>query len=158
MRCLSWQKFAVLLLALAMPGCCGRALADQLIFPATSLERGKPVRVVYHLDKPATGNGVLAVSWTDTYGRVVDRRALRFALVRGTQIAFQLDLRRARALENELRVHLSFDGKDAAGGRDHRETDAHASFLAHPVDRDWSDYQIIMIIGQATLMVLWLTQ
>lgn len=144
MRCLSWQKFAVLLLALAMPGCCGRALADQLIFPATSLERGKPVRVVYHLDKPATGNGVLAVSWTDTYGRVVDRRALRFALVRGTQIAFQLDLRRARALENELRVHLSFDGKDAAGGRDHRETDAHASFLAHPVDRDWSDYQIIM--------------
>lgn len=62
----------------------------------------------------------------------------------GSEIGFDLDLRRAVAMRNNLAVHFSFVGVDKKGVADRREEDATLSFIARPRDRAWWDYQVIM--------------
>ena len=60
-----------------------------------------------------------------------------------SEIGFTLDLRRAAAIDNELRAQFSFEGVDKKGGPDKREEDAKIRFIAKP-DRNWWDYIILM--------------
>jgi hypothetical protein len=116
----------------------------EIILPSPALERAAPVRVVYRSGSLATGKGILSIKWTDIYGRIVEDRKIPFELIDESEVGFQLDLRRAVAMRNELRVHFSFEGVNKRGTRDQREEDAQISFLARPPERTWWDYAFIM--------------
>jgi len=116
----------------------------EIILPSQALERDAPVQVVYRTGSLATGKGLLSIKWTDVYGRIVEDRKIPFELIDESEVGFQLDLRRAVAMRNELSVHCSFEGVNKRGTRDHREEDAHISFIARPPDRTWWDYAFIM--------------
>ena len=116
----------------------------EIILPSQALERDALVRVVYRTGSLATGKGELSIKWTDIYGRIVEDRKIPFELIDESEVGFQLDLRRAVAMRNELSVHFSFEGVNKRGARDHREEDAQISFLARPPDRTWWDYAFIM--------------
>ena len=118
----------------------GAASADEIVLPAGILERGKSADVVYRVDPPATGRGTLSIAWTDSAGRVVDRRRLPIALDGSSDIRFSLDLARAVAMGNRLHAQLSLE----SGGPDRRDREADASFVVSPPDDPWSDYQIVM--------------
>ncbi len=111
-------------------------MADRLALPA-SVERNRPITVLYQFAKPTTGHGVLEVEWTDADGREVEHRRIRVRLARASEVAFRLDLRRAVAGENRVVARLRLDGE---GPR--RETSA--IFAAASPDDPWRDYQIIM--------------
>lgn len=136
------MKRAMLLLVLAITG-SAPTLADEIIFPPRTLERSGMIEAIYRLDRPATGQGTLAVEWTDAYGRLVDRRELPVALDRATDVIIPLDMTRAVATENRLRTRLSFrgPGDGASGGR---TAEVDAFFHVPPSDPGWSDYQVIM--------------
>ncbi len=119
-------------------------LGGEIILPSPALERTAPVRVVYRTGSLATGKGILSIKWTDIYGRIVEERKIPFELIDESEVGFQLDLRRAVAMRNELSVHFSFEGVNKRGTRGHREEDAQISFLASPPDRTWWDYAFIM--------------
>jgi len=118
--------------------------AGEILLPATALERDGLVRVVYRTSSLATGKGELTVQWTDAYGRVVEDRKIPFVLTDESEVGFALDLRRAVAMRNDLKVHFSLEGVNQKGARDRREEDAETSFIACPPDRTWRDYAIIM--------------
>ena len=120
------------------------AHAGELVLPDSALERDRPVTAVYRTNPQATGKGTLAIKWTDILGRVVEDRTVPVTLTDETEIRFPLDLRRAVAMVNEVKVHFSFEGVNKKGAPDHREEDATVSFVAKPPDRKWSDYAIIM--------------
>ena len=122
----------------------GLAFAGEIILPSQTLERDAPVRVVYRTGSLATGKGELSIKWTDIYGRIVEDRKITVELADEFEVGFQLDLRRAVAMRNELSVHFSLEGVDKRGTRDQREEDAQVSFIARPPDRTWWDYAIIM--------------
>ena len=122
----------------------GPALADKIVFPAPVLERNRQIKVVYRLDKPASGNGNLDLEWSDADGRIVARWRLPFELVGSSDVPFYLDTRRAVATLNELRVHLTFDGADTNGRADRRQADQAIAFSVPPSNSGWPDYQIIM--------------
>jgi len=122
----------------------GSAFADQIIPPAPVLDRDRPAEFVYRMDEPATGSGTLAIEWTDSYGRIIERRAIHFAAAHVSSLTFPLDLRRAVAMRNEVRAHLVLRSGGEAGARNTRESDARLSFIAAPPDDPWSHYQIIM--------------
>jgi hypothetical protein len=106
------------------------------------------VEISYRFPAPVTGQGVLDVEWSDTAGRIIDRRRIPLDLVNQDQTTFWLDTRRAVRTRNRLSAHLSFVSPDGAGNLIHREADEAATFIATPSDRGWSDYQIIMWQGQ----------
>jgi len=139
----SWRLRAFLL-------CLGGALAikpsfaEGILLPSPALERDRPVTAIYRTNGLATGKGELSVKWTDVYGRVVEDRKIPFELTDETDVPFQLDLRRAVAMQNDLSVHFSFRGVNHRGAADHREQDASLTFIASPPDRTWWDYMIIM--------------
>ncbi len=118
--------------------------AGELVLPEKAMERDKTVTALYRTIGQATGKGELRIKWTDTYGRVIEDRAIPVELSDETVIRFPLDLRRAVAMQNELRVHFVFDGLNKKGEKDHREEDAEVSFIAKPADASWWDYMIIM--------------
>ena len=120
------------------------SFGGEIILPSQALERDAPVRVVYRTGSLATGKGELSIKWTDTYGRIVEDRKFPFELTDESEVGFQLDLRRAVAMRNELSVHFSFEGVNKRGARDYREEDAQISFIARPPDRAWWDYAFIM--------------
>jgi hypothetical protein len=120
------------------------ASGADLILPSPALERNGPVHAVFRTTPLVTGRGELSIEWTDSYGRVVDRRTLPVELNDETDIGFDLDLRRAEAMQNELRGHLVFDGRDKKGRRDHRDQEARRNFIAKPPIHTWWDYAIIM--------------
>lgn len=120
------------------------ASAAQIVLPSTALERTGRITAIYRTNQLATGKGELAVRWTDTFGRTVEDRKLPLELTDETDIGFTLDLRRAVAMKNEIHAHLSFEGVNKKGERDHREEDAVVTFIAKPPDRAWRDYAIIM--------------
>jgi hypothetical protein len=122
----------------------GLARAGEIVLPAPALERTAPVPMVYRTTPQATGKGTLSLTWTDVHGRVVDERELPFELNDETDIGFTLDLRRAAAMNNELRIRLVFEGIDKERKRDHREEEARASFVAKPPRWRWDDYVILM--------------
>ena len=130
--------FGALLLA-ALP-----AGADELVLPAPALGRTGPVVIEYRLSAPATGAARLSVDWTDSYGRVVVRRVIRRDLTKAVEIPFTLDLRRAVAMRNQLRVRCAIAERNAAGRLVRRTGAASATFIARPPDHGWNDYQVII--------------
>lgn len=128
---------AVLLLALP-------ASAAEIVLPSTVLERQGSVAAVYRTGPLATGKGELSLKWTDSYGRLVEDRKMPVQLEDESEIAFSLPVYRALAMKNNLRAHLSFEGVNKKGDRDHREEDATLDFIAKPPAREWWDYTVIM--------------
>ncbi len=122
----------------------GSVFGAQLILPADALERDGMVHVVFRTNPLATGRGTLSIDWTDVHGRVVDHRSLSAEMSDETDIGFDIDLRRARGMQNELRAHLLFDGQDKKGRSDHRDEVASRTFIAKPPVHSWWDYEIIM--------------
>jgi hypothetical protein len=118
--------------------------AGQLILPAEALERDGAISAIYRTTGQATGKGELHIKWADSYGRVVEDRAIPVQLTDETDIRFLLDLRRAVAIRNELHVHLSFQGLNKKGEKDSRDEESEARFIAKPPDKPWWDYMIIM--------------
>src|SRR6267142_971233 len=108
------------------------AFAGEILLPSAALERTGPVQFVYKTAWPSTGQGQLSIKWTDVYGRVIEDRKLPVVLTDESQVGFELDLRRAVAMQNDLSVHFSFTGKNRKGEPDNREEDASASFVASP--------------------------
>ncbi len=141
MHMMTHRFFGLILLSAALGS------GAELILPSTALERDKPVTVVYKIGAQATGRGQLQIHWTDVYGRVVEDRTLPVEMTDESELSFPLDLRRAVAMQNDLRVHFSFDGANKKGEKDHREEDAEAQFIARPPDKSWRDYMIIMWQG-----------
>ena len=129
--------------ALALAGSC---YAAELKIPA-SVERDRPITVIYRTGLQATGKGQLHVEWTDVLGRVVEDRSIAIELTDENEIRFPLDVTRAVAMQNTVTVHFTFDGLNKKGEKDHREETATVSFIATPPDRTWWDYQIIMWQG-----------
>jgi len=140
----STRKKVLAFLLLSSTLAARSTLGGEIVLPAPALERDAPIQVVYKVGWPATGRGELSIRWTDVYGRLVEDRKMAFELRDESELGFQLDLRRAVAMQNELVVHFSFDGVNKKGERDRREEDAKVSFIARPPDRTWWDYAIIM--------------
>ncbi len=127
--------------------CAGVCAAGELVLPSTALERDKDVTLIYRTVGQATGKGDLRVKWTDVYGRIVEDRTIPVELTDETEIRFPLDMRLAISMQNDLRVHFSFDGINKKGEKDHRAEDADVHFIAKPPERNWWDYMIIMWQG-----------
>jgi Beta-galactosidase len=121
----------VLFTALAV----GTAHGGRILLPSDALERNATVRAIYRADRRATGNGKLSIEWRDAYARLVEKRTVAVELHGQTDIAFDLDLRRAAAMQNELRARLSLGG---------RSEEAQLAFIARPPADSWWDYQIVM--------------
>jgi len=117
--------------------------AADLVFPSV-VERNGPVTAIYRMSHQASGNGQLAVKWTDVFGRVVEDRTIPVQLTDETEIRFPLDLSRTVTMVNEVNAHLSFEGVNKKGEKDTRDEQASASFIARPPERTWSDYVVIM--------------
>lgn len=135
-NCIQLLLAAVLLSAAAQAG--------EIILPSNALERDSVIQAVYRTNALATGKGELSITWTDVHGRTVEERKLPVELTDEDQFTFPLDLRRAAAMKNTLRVHFSFEGRNKKNDPDKREEDAEITFVAKPPDRFWRDYQIIM--------------
>lgn len=119
-------------------------LASEIVLPSVGLERDRPILAIYRTNPQATGKGELGISWTDALGRTVEIRKVPVELMDESEIRFELDLRHAVAMSNELHVHFSFEGVNKKGAKDHREEDAGVSFVAKPPNRLWRDYAIVM--------------
>jgi hypothetical protein len=119
------------------------ASADQLVLPQ-AIEQEQSSEVSYLFETPQTGRGFLDFTWSDTAGRVVQRRRIPLDLTDAAAVSFPLDTRRAITMKNQLATHLSLDATDKRGGKSHRENDETRSFIVSPADRPWSDFQIIM--------------
>ena len=111
------MRLLVLLLLLSTSLCC----AAEIVLPSKALERDRFVIATYRTSPQATGKGELMITWTDALGRTVEERRVPVLLTDETEIRFALDLRRAVAMVNELRVHFSFEGVSKQGAKDHRE-------------------------------------
>jgi hypothetical protein len=120
------------------------AVAGEIVLPSPVLERDAVVPVAYRMSQPATGHGTIAIRWTDSLGRVVEEQTMPVDLVDESEITFPLDTHRAVAMRNELQAHLTVEGKTLEGKPDHRDEDAHNSFVARPKNSRWRDYEIIM--------------
>ena len=120
------------------------AFGAELILPSEALERSGLVHAIFRTSPLVTGHGELSIEWTDSYGRVVDRRAIAVELNDETDIGFDLDLRRAEAMQNELRARLALDGRDKNGKINRRDQEAQLAFIAKPPIHTWWDYDIIM--------------
>ncbi|HPT27100.1 MAG TPA: beta-galactosidase [Bryobacteraceae bacterium] len=118
--------------------------AAEIVLPATALERDQTVTAVYRTNGQATGQGTLAIKWTDALGRIVEDRSIPISLTDESEVRFSLDLRRAVAMRNELSVRFTFEGVDKKGAKDHREEGAKIAFIAKPTERVWNDYHIVM--------------
>jgi hypothetical protein len=119
------------------------APADELVLPQT-IERNVAITAAYRFSRPATGHGFLDIEWTDTTGRLVERRRIALELAGASEATFPLDLRRAVAIGNTLSAHLSFDQTEKGGAAAHRDQDQTATFIVPPPDHPWRDYQIVM--------------
>jgi hypothetical protein len=119
------------------------ASADQLVLPQ-AIEQEQSSEVSYRFETPQTGRGFLDFTWSDTAGRVVQRRRIPLDLTDAAAVSFPLDTRRAITMKNRLMAHLSFDATEKRGGTSHRENDETRSFIVSPADHPWSDFQIIM--------------
>jgi len=132
------MKVTALLLAFGITNC--PAAADEIVLPGSAFERAGSVEARYRLDRPGTGDGTLAIEWTDSLGRLVDRRTVAFTLDGGSDVKFALDLGRAVAMRNTVRARMIFHGQNA----DERQSAAEAGFVASPPRQSWWDYEIVM--------------
>src|SRR5581483_1859814 len=113
------------------------AFGAELILPSEAPERSGLVHAIFRTSPLVTGHGELSIEWTDSYGRVVDRRAIAVELNDETDIGFDLDLRRAEAMQNELRARLALDGRDKNGKINRRDQEAQLAFIAKPPIHTW---------------------
>ncbi len=120
------------------------AFGGEIVFPSTVLDRDAPVHALYRTYPLATGKGSLTVEWRDVHDRLVDSHKIVVQLNDETDIGFVLDLRRAAAMQNEVRAHFTFDGVNKKNAKDHRDENARISFVARPPAHSWWDYNIIM--------------
>jgi hypothetical protein len=121
------------------------ASADEIVPPPGPLLRGRTINFVYRVQPSASGKGALSIKWTDSAGRIVERRSLPVTLNGRSDVRFPLDLGRAVVMHNHLVARLTFE----APNRTARE--AEKSFIVTPqVDR-WLDYKIIMWQERTTL-------
>jgi hypothetical protein len=132
------------LMILLTGGLAAAAFGGQIILPSNALERDAPVHAIYRTNALATGKGELSFEWTDVYGRIVGKGAEPVELNDETDIGFVLDLRRAAAMQNEVRVHFTFDGVNKKDAKDHRDENTTLSFVARPPVHSWWDYAVIM--------------
>jgi len=123
---------------------CLPAFGAELVLPSNALERDGSVHVMFRTSGLATGRGTLSIDWTDSYGRLVDQRTIPVQLSDESQIGFDIDLRRAVSMQNELHAHFTFEGKDMKGRPDRRAEDTRLAFIAKPPERTWWDYAVIM--------------
>ncbi len=114
--------------------CAGPAWADRIVLP-DAVERRGTVAGTYVVDPPRPGGGTLRLEWTDSLGRVVERREIVAA---GDAIAFGLDAGRAVALRNTVRGRLERGGAASA---------AEGGFVARPA-AGWDRFHIIMYQDQ----------
>ena len=124
--------------AIALAVFAGMALGaggGEIVLPPGGLERDAPVRAIYRVGRPVSGKGRLSIEWSDAHGRLVERREIPVELSGQQEIDFSLDLRRAAAIENEVRARLAING---------REEEARAAFIARPAAHSWRDYEILM--------------
>ena len=140
----SWLVIAGAALALVSMGPVrAAAQAKQLLLPSAALERTGEVPVVYPLSRGFTGRATLHIHWTDSLDRVVEDTTVPFDLLDETSITFHINLARAVAMQNHLRVDLSLDGKGVSGAPIRKQESAEADFIASP-RKGWKDYVIIM--------------
>ncbi len=125
------RKFlAVATLVAAAPGA-------EIVLPGASFERAGTMQAIVRLDRPVAGRARLRVVWTDVHGRTVADSTRQVAAA-GRGARFSLDLRRARAMKNVLRVEIE------AGGR---KESAETTFIARPENTSWWDYVVLMWNG-----------
>lgn len=120
------------------------APAAELILPAPALERDRLVTVIFRTRLQSTGTAQLHITWTDSYGRDVEDRTTAVKLTDESEMRFTLNLTRALAMQNEMRVHFIFDGVNKKGEKEHRDEEASVGFIARPPADNWWDYKIIM--------------
>ena len=150
--------FAVLAAFLLLVVSWTTVFGAELILPSAALERNGPVRAIFRSAPLVTGRGELSIEWTDSYGRVIDRRTIPVELNDETDIGFDLDLRRAEAMQNVLKGHLVLDGRDKNGKADRRDQEAQLTFIAKPPVHTWWDYDIIMWQDYSPELVAKLTE
>src|SRR5690348_13644000 len=85
------------------------ACSAEIVLPSNALERDGRITAIYRTGQLATGKGELSLTWTDTYGRVIEDRKIPVELTDENEIAFPLQMERAVAMKNEVRAHLSFE-------------------------------------------------
>lgn len=128
-------------LATAMPS---YGWADTLVPPTVALQGGPVATAVWRFDAPVTATGSLALEWTDTLGRVVERRRTTLDLRAVREVAIPLDMRSALAMENRLAAVLNLTGQPARH--------AEARFIARPgpqaTGAGWTDWHAMMWQGR----------
>ena len=65
----------------------------------------------------------------------MEKRKIPGELIDESEVGFELGLRQAIAMQNDLSTHFSLEGVNKKGEKDHREEDAQVSFVARPPDR-----------------------
>lgn len=118
--------------------------AAQLELPGDAFERDAVVTAVFRTAPQAIGKGELRVHWTDALGRTVEDRRIPVELRDETEVRFDLDMRHAATMANQVRVDFQFEGKNLKDAPDRRNETASATFVAKPPTRHWDDYAIMM--------------
>jgi len=110
-------------------------MAAELQIPDTIVTRGDVLQATLKLDKPLTGQGTLALTWTDSYGRTVTEQS-DMVQVNGDTVPLSLPLDRAVALQNFVEARLTVGDQIVSADK--------AEFIVTPESTAWDDYQIIM--------------
>ncbi|MCL4784733.1 MAG: beta-galactosidase [Bryobacterales bacterium] len=139
-----WNRFVLSLVFTAS------LCAAQLELPGDAFERDTVVTAVYRTNPQAIGKGELRVLWTDALGRTVEERRIPVELSDETEIRFDLDMRHAVTMANQVRAEFQFEGVNRKDAPDRRNETATASFVAKPPARHWDDYNIMMWQNHST--------
>jgi hypothetical protein len=125
----------VALVALLLAGLPLPTVADTLAPPEGAVQGGPAARALWRFEAPATGTGTLALEWTDTLGRTVERRTMPLDMRDAREIAIPLDMRRAAAMDNRLAATLALNGQPPRR--------LEAGFTARPPAPGWTDWVAI---------------
>ena len=120
------------------------AVADSILLPQ-ALTPDRSIAAQYRVDMPITGSGVLTIEWTDTTGRVVERRQIP-AKLWGGRIPFSLELPRGFVAGYRLHAKLTLLAVTPSGTTFPYTSEADAN-MPVPMPRrspGWSNYQVIM--------------
>ena len=119
----------------------GAVRSGRLVLPSQTLDRTGEVPVVFQLERGFTGRATLHIHWTDSLGRGVEDETLPYDLLDETSVTFHINLARAVAMENNLSVDVSLEGKGINGAPIRKQETAEADFIARP-DAGWNDLQL----------------